>query len=79
MFTSKNFFIRFISVDGMLRKEVLVVITNLSQLMVEKMEESISHVYVWVNDRITTAVMRLLLFIVCGYCLPSLLHYSEPY
>ena len=33
----------FISVDGMLGKEALVIVANLSQLMADKMDESISH------------------------------------
>ena len=33
-----------LSVDGMFGKEAMVVLANLSQLMLSKMEESISHV-----------------------------------
>ena len=35
--------------DGMLGKEALVILTNLSLLMAEKLKEPISHVHGWVN------------------------------
>ena len=47
-----------ISVYGMFRKEDLVVLTNLSQLIAEKLEEPISHVRDWVNSRIAIMVAR---------------------
>ena len=46
----RKYFSPFIlSVDGMLRKEALVVLSNLSRLVKEKLEETISHVHGWVN------------------------------
>ena len=47
-----------LSVDGMLGKEALFVLANLSRLMAEKLEKSISHVFDWVNGRITIMVVR---------------------
>ena len=48
----------FLSVDGMLGKEALVVLANLSRLVAAKMEEPISHVHGWVIGRIAIAVAR---------------------
>ena len=45
-------------VDGMLRKEALVLLSTLSQLMAEEHEEPISHVCGWVNGWIAIAVQR---------------------
>ena len=45
----KNFSPFFLSADGMLVKDALVILSNLSQLMSEKLEEPISHVRGWVN------------------------------
>ena len=42
----------------MLGKEDLVVLTNLSQLMAEKLQETISHVRGWVNAWIAIVVAR---------------------
>ena len=42
----------------MLGKEVLYVTKNLSRLMAEKIEETISHVHGWVNVWIVFAVAR---------------------
>ena len=39
----------FISVDGMIGTETLTVLTNLSRIISEKMEESILHVRGWFN------------------------------
>ena len=47
-----------LSDDGMLGGESLYVLTNLIQLMAEKMDELISHVQVWINNLITTTVAR---------------------
>ena len=60
-----------ISVHGVLGKEALFVITNLSQLVVEKMDEPISQVRGWINDQIAIAIARLYSRIICGACLPS--------
>ena len=45
-----------LSVDGMLGKEALVLLVNLSRLVAAKMEEPISYMRGWVNGRITIAV-----------------------
>ena len=45
--------------DGILRKETLVVPLNLSQLMAEKIEEPISHIRGWVNIQLETMVTML--------------------
>ena len=47
-----------LSVGGILGKEALVVLANLSQLMAAKMDEPILHVCVWINVWITIAVAR---------------------
>ena len=47
------------SVDGVLGKEALVVLTDLSQLMAEKMEEPLSHVGFWISGWISIVVKRL--------------------
>ena len=47
-----------LSLDGMLRNQPLVVLTILSQLMVTKTEEPLSHIRRWVNGRIAIEVVR---------------------
>ena len=42
----------------MLEKEALILLTNLSQLMVAKLKEPISHVHGWFNGQIAIAVAR---------------------
>ena len=54
----KYFYPFVLSVDGMLGKEALVILSNLIQLVAEKPEEPISHVCSWVNGRIAIAVVR---------------------
>ena len=66
-----NTFYFFISVDGIIVKEALIVLTNLSQLMAVKIEEPISHICVWVKGRIPIAVARSHSRIICGASLPS--------
>ena len=51
----KHFFLFVISVDGMLEKEYLFILTRLSQFMVEKMYKPILHVRGWINGRIAIA------------------------
>ena len=63
---------------GMLSKEDLVVLTNLSQLMAEKLEEPISHVCGWVNGRIIIDTMRIYSHIIHEARLPIPLRYQEP-
>ena len=42
----------------MIGKEALVILVNLIQTMTEKMEESISHLRVWINSWIVIVVVR---------------------
>ena len=48
-----------ISVDGMIGKKAFVVLMNLSQLIVVKLEERILHVHGWVNGRIVITITTL--------------------
>ena len=47
-----------LSVDGMLGREALVALDNLSQLMAAKMDEPILHVRGYINGQILIAVTR---------------------
>ena len=47
----------FLSVDGMLGKEDLFILTNLSRIMAEKLKEPILQVCGWVNGRISIMVV----------------------
>ena len=62
----------------MLGKEALVILSNLSRLMAEKLEEPISHVRGWVNGRIAIAVTRLYSRMIRDDLLPSTLRDQEP-
>ena len=62
----------------MLGKEALVVLSNSSQLMAAKMEESILHVQVWFNGLIKIAVARSYSHMICGYRLPNTLQNRDP-
>ena len=48
----KKFSLFVISLDGMIGREALVAITQLSSIMAEKMEKSILHVGGWINGQI---------------------------
>ena len=54
----KHFSPIIISVNGMLGRESLVVLANLSRLMAVKMDEPISHVQGWINGQIEISVAR---------------------
>ena len=54
----ETFFSIFISIDGILVKEALVVITNFSSLVAVKMEEPILHMRGWIYSWIEIAVTR---------------------
>ena len=54
----RNFSPLVLSVDGMMGKEALVILSTLSRLMAVKMDEPISHVTGWVNDRIAISFAR---------------------
>ena len=54
-----NLFYPFIlSVDGMIGREALGILENLSRLMAEKTDEPTSHVKGWINSLIKIAVAR---------------------
>ena len=55
-----------LSIYGILRKEALVVLSNLSRLVAEKTEEPISHVCGWVNGWIKIAATRSLCRMIYG-------------
>ena len=54
----KHFSLFVIYVDGIIGKEALVVLSNLSRLMAVKTDETIPHVRGWINGRISIAVAR---------------------
>ena len=57
--TTNGFFSPFVlSVDGMLGRAALVVLSQLSRFMADKMEETLSQVREWVNGRTAIAVAR---------------------
>ena len=68
----------FLSVDGLLGGEVLVVISQLIQVMADKREEPLSQVRGWVNRRIAIDVARSYSRMICGAWLPSPLREQEP-
>ena len=47
-----------LSVNGMLGREALVVLADLSRIMAAKIDEPILHVQGWINGHITNAVAR---------------------
>ena len=62
-----------LSVDGMLGKEDLVVLANLSWIMAVKMEAPTLHMRVWINIRISISVARFYSCMIRGSRLPSTL------
>ena len=73
----KNIFPFVISFDGMLVKEVLVILANFSGLVATKMEEPISHARIWVDFRIAMTVARSYSRMIQVSCLPSPLQDRE--
>ena len=69
----------FLSIYGMLGREALVVLANLSRLMAAKIDEPIFHMQGWISGRIAITVARSYSFIICGDILPSSLWDQEPY
>ena len=61
----------FISVDGMLGREVLVVQSQLSGVMAEKREEPLLQVRGWLNGRIAISVARSYSQMIYGARLPG--------
>ena len=60
-----------LSIYGVLGREALVVLAQLSRSMAEKMDEPILHVRGWINGRIEIAVERLYSRMIRVYRLPS--------
>ena len=56
-----------VSVDGMLGREALVILANLSQIVASKMDEPIFHMQGFINDIISIAVARSFSQIIFGY------------
>ena len=53
----RKYFCPFVlSVNGMLGREAMVVLANLSQIMAAKLDKLISHVKDWINGRIAITV-----------------------
>ena len=52
----KHFSLFIVSVNGILGRKALAVLTQLSKTMAEKMEKRIPHIWVWINGQITIAV-----------------------
>ena len=75
----KHFSLFFISVDSILGREALVVLMNLSELMVVKIDEPISHVHSCINFRIIIAVIKSYSQIIFEDELPIPLRYRVPY
>ena len=61
----------------MLGKEDLVILSNLSRLMAEKLEKPISHVRGWVNAQIKITAANLYYRMIRGARLPINLRYWE--
>ena len=74
----KHFLLFALSVDGMLGREALVVLFQLSQFMEEKREEPLFQVRGWVKGHITIAVARSYSRMIRGDRLPSPLQEREP-
>ena len=73
-----NIFSSFIlSVDGIIRKEDLVTLSNLSEIMAEKLKEIILHVRGWVNGWIEIVVARFYYHMIHGAHLPSTIQYRD--
>ena len=67
-----------LSVDSILGREALVVLSNLIQLMAEKIDEPILHVNFWIKGRIAISVVRSYSRIIHGLQLPIPLWYWDP-
>ena len=79
LFRPKETFYQFpLSVDGMMGKEALVLLTNLSQIMAAKMDEPISHITGWVNGWIAIVVARSYYRVLRRALSPSPLRTWEP-
>ena len=74
----KHFSTFFISVERMLGREALIMISQLSRVMAEKREGNLSKLGRWVNRHIAIAVERSYSQIIRGAWLPSPLWDQEP-
>ena len=74
----KQFLLFVLSVDGMIRREDLVVLLQLSRVMSENREETLFQLRGWVNGRITIAVASTYSQLIWGARLPSPLGGQEP-
>ena len=78
-YDQRRYFSLFVlSVDGMMGKEALVLLTNLSQIMAAKMDEPISHITGWVNGWIAIVVARSYYRVLRRALSPSPLRTWEP-
>ena len=68
-----------LSVDRMLGREALVILSKLSRLMAVKRAKPLSQLWGWVNVRIAIAVVRSYSRMIRGARLPSPLWEREPY
>ena len=55
----------FLSIDGMLGREYLSVLTQFSRNMAEKLDKLISHILGWINVRISITVARSYSSMIC--------------
>ena len=67
-----------LSVDGMLGREVMVVLSQLSRVMSARRAKPLSQVRGWVNGRIAIAVVKSYSRMIRGARLPSPLWEREP-
>ena len=67
-----------LSVDGMLGRETLAILRNVSQLMAAKIDELILHMRGYIDIWIAIAVTRSYLWMTRGDKLPSPLDSREP-
>ena len=64
--------------DEMIGREALVVLAQLSRIMAEKMDESLSHVHGYINGQITIVVTRSYSCLIRGTRIPGPLRDREP-
>ena len=67
-----------LSVDGMLGRETLDILRNVSQLMAETIDELILHMQGYIDTCIKISVARSYLWMISGDQLPILLNERDP-
>ena len=78
--TNRMFFFKFfLSVGGMLGREALVLLAQLSQTMAEKRDKTFLHVQGWINSRIKITVAGYYSRMIRRAQLPGPLQDREPY